>query len=472
MLQGGIVYLITVLFITVIFSTLMWCAMQKFYNREEPLAKLRALSCNITETKGRLSVVVGRRRVGKTRLLSEAFSTLEGQYLYLFISRKSEAALVDEFKAVIVEQLGAKFFQPQSLRDIFEYLFDYAKQTPLTLVVDEFQDIEKVNNSLFSDLQNLWDSCKNTAMMHFVCCGSLYNLMTKIFKGQKQPLLNRDDHFFKIQPLTPNYIKQVMLDNRCYTAENLLIWWCLSGGIPKYLEWLNDAGENVFGELISASSPLIKEGTHRLVEDFGSEHRAFFDVMGAISIGHTTRSRMETYLNAGVGPILEKLEVDFDIIRKMRPITSKETSRDVRYEIIDPFLKFWFRFIYANRSAVEMENYDYIRKVIDRDFNIFSGKELETLFESILIESKQFNRIGGYWDSKGENEIDIVAIDDLGKRILIAEVKRQAKKYSPNQLLLKAAHLLPKLNIKDYTVDQRCFSLNNLDDVMNEFAKL
>lgn len=446
--------------------------MQKFYNREEPLAKLRALSCNTTETKGRLSVVVGRRRVGKTRLLSEAFSKLDGQYLYLFISRKSETALVDEFKAVIVEQLGAKFFQPQSLRDIFEYLFDYAKQTPLTLVVDEFQDIEKVNNSLFSDLQNLWDSCKNTAMVHFVCCGSLYNLMTKIFKGQKQPLLNRDDHFFKILPLTPNYIKQVMQDNRCYAAENLLVWWCLSGGIPKYLEWLNDAGENVFDELISASSPLIKEGTHRLVEDFGSEHRAFFDVMGAISVGHTTRSRMETYLNAGVGPILEKLEVDFDIIRKMRPITSKETSRDVRYEIIDPFLKFWFRFIYANRSAVEMENYDYIRRVIDRDFNTFSGKELETLFESILIESKQFNRIGGYWDSKGENEIDIVAIDDLGKRILIAEVKRQAKKYNPNQLLIKAAHLLPKLNIKDYTVDQRCFSLDNLDDVMDEFAKL
>jgi AAA+ ATPase superfamily predicted ATPase len=86
------------------------------------------LSCNTTETKGRLSVVVGRRRVGKTRLLSEAFSTLEGQYLYLFISRKSETALVDEFKAVIVEQLGTKFFQPQSLRDIFEYPFDYAKK--------------------------------------------------------------------------------------------------------------------------------------------------------------------------------------------------------------------------------------------------------------------------------------------------------------------------------------------------------
>ncbi len=154
--------------------------MQKFYNREDHLSKLRSLSSNLSTTKGRLSVVVGRRRVGKTRLLNEAFSKQEGQYLYLFISRKSEAALLDEFKAVLADVLGTKFFQPQSLRDIFEYLFDYAKQTPLTLVVDEFQDIEKVNNSLFSDLQNLWDSYKDISMVHFVCCGSLYNLMTRI----------------------------------------------------------------------------------------------------------------------------------------------------------------------------------------------------------------------------------------------------------------------------------------------------
>lgn len=102
-----------------------------------------------------------------------------------------------------------------------------------------------------------------------------------------------------------------------------------------------------------------------------------------------------------------------------------------------------------------MENYGYIWKVIDRDFNTFFGKELKTLFEATLIKFKQFNRLGGYWDSKADNEIDIVAIDDLSKRSLIAEVKRQATKF----------------NINDYTVDQRCFSLDNLDDVMSEFTR-
>ena len=74
----------------------------------------------------------------------------------------------------------------------------------------------------------------------------MYNLMTRIFKDEKQPLLNRDDYFFKVNPLAPNYIKAIMKDNDKYTPNNLLIWWCLSGGIPKYLEWLNNAGSSPF----------------------------------------------------------------------------------------------------------------------------------------------------------------------------------------------------------------------------------
>lgn len=448
--------------------------MKKFYNRDEQLKKLRALSSDISKTKGRLSVVVGRRRVGKTRLLNEAFAASEHRYLYLFISRKSEAALVDEFSSLIQNKLNTKFFQPRSLKDIFEFLFHYSKTTPLTLVVDEFQDIAKINNSLFSDLQNLWDADKNESMIHFVCCGSLYNLMTKIFKGEKQPLLNRDDHFFKVQPLTPTYIRHVMVDSNRYTPENMLVWWCLSGGIPKYLEWLNNikgkTQKAIFEDLISDSSPLIKEGTHRLVEDFGSEHRTYFDVLGAIAAGHTSRAKIENYLNIGVGTILQYLEDDFNIVRRMRPITSKENSRDLRYEITDPFLRFWFRFIYSSRSAVEMENFNYIKKIIERDFNTFSGIELESLFTAILRESKQFNQIGSYWDKKGENEIDIIAINDMDKRILIVEVKRQLKKYNPATLLIKSSHLLTKLSLKNYQIEHRCFALDNLNEVLDEFS--
>ena len=294
--------------------------------------------------------------------------------------------------------------------------------------------------------------------------------MTRLFKDEKQPLLNRDDHFFKINPLTPSYIQAIMKDNDKYNPKDLLIWWCLSGGIPKYLEWLNNAGKAPLEKLISNSSPLIKEGMHRLVEDFGSEHRAYFDVLGAIASGYNRRPRIESYLNAGVGVNLEKLEKDFDIIKKIKPITAKDSSRDIRYEISDEFLSFWFKFIYSNRSAVEIENFDFIKRVIDRDFDTYSGTQLEELFKSILAESKRFNHIGSYWNKKGEDEIDIVAIDDFNKKILIVEVKRQSKKYSEPKLIMKSKSLIEKLNKKGYDISYRGFSLDNLDDVLLEFS--
>lgn len=123
-------------------------------------------------------------------------------------------------------------------------------------------------------------------------------------------------------------------------------------------------------------------------------------MLGAIANGYTARARIENYLDIGIGTILQNLENDFDIIAKLRPITSKENSRDVRYKIVDPFLRFWFKFIYSHRSAVEMENFDYIKKILNRDFDTFSGIELEVLCEAILVESKEFNRIGSYMGQK------------------------------------------------------------------------
>lgn len=443
--------------------------MLKFYNRQTQLHALQNISNNIAETKGRLSIVVGRRRVGKTRLINEATKGITHPHLYFFISRKSENALVTEFADIIRKSLGTRFFQPTSLRDIFDFLFEYANQTPLTLVVDEFQDIERVNAGVFSDLQHLWDKQKNSTMMHFICCGSLYSLMTKLFKADNQPLLNRDDYFFKINPLMPSYLKAIMQDNEKYHPRNLLLWWCLSGGIPKYIEWVMNAGDNPIDTLISDSSPLIKEGIHRLVDDFGSEHRAYFDVLGAIALGYNSRPKIESYLGVGVGVNLEKLERDFDIIEKVRPITAKENSRDIRYKISDQFLSFWFRFIYGNRSAVEIENFDYVRRIIERDFDTYSGKPLEELFKTILVESKQFNQIGSYWDGKGEDEIDIVAIDDLHKRVVIAEVKRQYRRYSERTLILKSKSLLQNINKQGYHISYFGFSLDNMDEIMREF---
>jgi AAA+ ATPase superfamily predicted ATPase len=444
--------------------------MKKFYNRNDQLTSLKETSDSIDQSMSKLSVLVGRRRVGKTRLIKEAFKNYS--YLYFFVSRKSEQALVDEFKTIVQNQLNAKFFTPHSLKDVLEYLLDYSKTEAITVVFDEFQDIEKANSGFYLEMQNLWDNYKQDSKMHLVVCGSIYSLMTKIFKGKSEPLFNRDDYYYHIKPLTPTYIRQVMEDEGRFNSESYLQWWCLSGGIPKYIEWLAASSKNagLFKQLITSSSPLINEGVHRLVEDFGEEHRTYFDILGAIASGHNTKPKVENYLAYQINEAFPKLVDSYEIINRVRSIDAKESTKTYRYEIADPFLRFWFRFIYKNRSAVEMDNYAYVLDIIERDYTSFSGVEFEYLIFELLKESMMFNKLGRFWDRKGENEIDIVAINDAQKRVVFFEVKRQYKQYSEAALLKKVAYALSKLKLSGYSIEHRCVALDRLQMFFDEYS--
>ncbi|MEZ8062068.1 MULTISPECIES: ATP-binding protein [Vibrio] len=447
--------------------------MKEFCYRQLELSELASISEKIKSTYGQLSVVVGKRRVGKTRLLKDAFYYHDTtKTLYFLVSRKSEAMLIHEFTDIIATELNVKLFKPESLKDIIEYLIHYSMRIPLTIIIDEFQDIERVSPSLFSDIQNLWDSYKTQSMMHLVCCGSMHNMMTKIFKGNDEPLMNRDDRFFRITPLKPSHIKRFMKDLGVFDSKNMLEWWCLTGGIPKYLKWLSlsTGHDNVFDYVISSNSPFLKEGTHRLVEDFGSEHQNYFDILNAISLGKTKRSDIQNHVRMGVDVHLEHMESNFNVITKVKPISSDETTRDSRFEIEDPFINFWFKFIHSNSSAVEMDNFDYIKAHIERDFDTFSVWQLKSLFKAILAESKRFNKIGGYWNAKGQDVIDIVAVNELEKAVLIAECQRQQSIYDEAMLIAKSQSLISKMSLQHYKMTYRGVSLDNLEELMEEFT--
>ena len=126
----------------------------RFYNREEEIKLIQR-----TEEKSLSSacftVIMGRRRVGKTTLLRKA---LEGKrYIYLFVSRTNEALLSDAFKKEIMNKLSIPIYgNPTRFVDLFELLMQYASREHFTLIIDEFQDFDRVNPSIFSDIQNIW----------------------------------------------------------------------------------------------------------------------------------------------------------------------------------------------------------------------------------------------------------------------------------------------------------------------------
>lgn len=160
------------------------------------------------------------------------------------------------------------------------------------------------------------------------------------------------------------------------------------------------------------------------------------------------------------GGYLDRLEKDYGLIQRVRPILAKSNSRSVKYFIKDNFLRFWFRFIYKNQSAVEIGNLEYTKELVKRDLPTFSGYTLEKFFRQNLAESKQYNNIGVYWESKNLNEIDIVAINDKEKKVLIAEVKRDINKVNLQELEEKSAKI--KENLQKYTFEYKAFGLESI----------
>jgi uncharacterized protein len=159
----------------------------KFFGRQNEIKELQEIR-NLSLQTARFTIVTGRRRSGKTSLLIKAYEDVQDM-LYFFVARKSEAELCRDF----IEEMTSKLQLPilgevTRFADIFKYLLQLSKIRPITLIIDEFQDFKRVNPSIFSDMQKIWDLNKQEAHINLVVCGSVYSLMNIIFKNNKQPL--------------------------------------------------------------------------------------------------------------------------------------------------------------------------------------------------------------------------------------------------------------------------------------------
>jgi AAA+ ATPase superfamily predicted ATPase len=408
--------------------------------------------------------MVGRRRIGKTSLLLES---VRGQkYLYLFVARKNENLLCSQFQSDAEKMLGLKIFGTiTQFRDLFEQLLIFATREHFTLIIDEFQEFESVNPAIFSDIQNLWDQYKDKARINFIACGSIYSLMMKIFENRKEPLFGRLSSKIILQPFSVSVTKEILREyNAKYNPEDLLCLYLLTGGVAKYIELLMDAGAVTHKQMLDmvtrADSPFIGEGKDLLISEFGKEYGTYFSILQLIASGKNRQSEIDSIIDKNTGAYLVNLEKEYSLIVRNKPMFSKPGSRRARWSVNDNYLRFWFRFIYPNQSLIEMGRFDLLREYIDKNYEQYSGLILEKYFREKISESVRVTEIGSYWDSKGENEIDIVALNDLDKTSIIAEVKRNAKKIDMVKLETKVKSI--QKHLAKYKTDIIGLSMDNM----------
>jgi hypothetical protein len=434
----------------------------RFYDREQELNALQKVHEQISSSSC-LTVVTGRRRIGKTRLIRQFCE--ERSNLYLFISRKSEEVLCDEFMGYIEELFQQRSYgRITRLIDIFRLLFDLGEQRELIVVIDEFQELLQVNPNFFADFQNLWDTRKHSSHLHVIVSGSVYSMMHRIFMEYEQPLYGRADLMIKLKAFPISTLVQILREEEVFSAENLLAAYIVSGAIPRYLEILRDtrslSEDSAIDYIFSAYSVFADEGKNLLIEEFGRDYGVYFSILELIASGKTSRVEIESILQSGVGGHLERLEKDYSLITQYRPFNARPGSRSVKYKLDDPFLAFWFAFFYRYRSALESSNIQYLKDRYQEQYSQFAGYWLERLFADIYMQSGEYNRVGSYWESGFTNEIDLVAVNDAAKLMVLAEVKLQKKNIRKEQLVHKASKL--RVQYPDYKFEYRYLSLEDL----------
>ena len=208
------------------------------------------------------------------------------------------------------------------------------------------------------------------------------------------------------------------------------------------------------------ASPFLVDGRDILISEIGKDYGIYFSILQAISRGLTTQSEIDSVIQKNTGAYLQNLQKVFGITEQIRPLLSKPESRNTRWQIVDEYMLFYFRFIYSHQDLIELGNYDMLKEFILRDYETFTGKTLERYFKAKLQEEGNITKIGSWWDRKAMNEIDIISINDLEKSCNIYEVKRQAKNINLAKVQAKAAIFMQ--NLSTYTQNVFGLSMNDM----------
>lgn len=453
----------------------------KFYNREKELQQLAEVRERSFNNHSQMTVITGRRRIGKTKLIMKS---CEGTpTVYLFVSRNNEATLCSQFSQTLRHTLDC--YVPDGIHSfvqLFEQIMVIGRNIPFNLVIDEFQEFFNINPSVFSGIQDVWDRYKDSTTVNFIASGSVYTLIHQIFMDYKEPLYGRCDTIIRLRPFSTGVMRGILSDHYPqYSNDDLLALFTVTGGVPKYIELLMDRGaftvNDIIGRVMEENSIFLEEGTILLSQEFGKKYGNYFSILSAIASGRNTVPDIaQSVGDASIGGMLSRLEEDYELIVKKRPVMSKARSQTVRYEIADNFLRFWFRYVARNQNLVQMGLNDRLRDIALADYPTYSGLTLERWFRHKLKEEGRYSTVGSWWsqtkkeqsdtsdkeENPGQSEIDIVAIPvDSDDAVFVAEVKRQRKNFKPEWFASKVKHLQDKI-LHGYRIDARLLTLEDM----------
>lgn len=406
-----------------------------FIGREKELSDLNNL---YAQDSFQMFILYGRRRVGKTTLLSEFCK--DKDTIFFAAEQDSDKGNLDKFSSLIFDHYEESTLSPFSdWEKAISFVAERQKNKRLVLVFDEFPYLAKNNRKILSVLQHLIDHKLQNGKLFIVLCGSYMSFMEKEVLGEKSPIFGRRTAQLKLKPF-PYYVAVKFIDG-C-TAETKCKYYGAVGGTAQYLGRLQPKisfEENICNLFLNPTGYLYEELRLLLRQEI-QEPAIYNAIIEAIACGASKSNEIATKTGEEQAKCLKYIQTlcELGLVYKETPFGEKESSRKTIYGISDLMFRFWYKYVFNNRSILETGGgkivYD---KRVKPDYNHYMGLVFERICKEFLEEKNidgelpiLFSSIGRWWGAdpvqKKEVEIDIIAKDD--KKYLIGECKWQNEK--------------------------------------------
>ena len=422
----------------------------KFIGRNRELEALKRTRLAAKNAASRMTVVTGRRRVGKTTLIRESLQ--KEKALYLFVQVTSEAQLCAHFTEEAKRTLGMEL--PSGIiefMELFKALMQYSREHHFTLVIDEFQNFLSINPTIYGWMQDTWDRLKDSTHLNLILCGSSCSGMQRIFSNTRAPLFGRATTKLELRAFSPSQLKEAFAEvSPSYKNEDLLALYTITGGVPFYVADLLDNGAHTLKRMLERvlNPGLIytAEARELVRQEIGEGSYRYQAVLSAMAMGATKFAEIERHSGLdNIAPYLDRLETS-GLIKRERPILARPAAKVSRWIINDPFLRFWYRFMAQDEGLLEAGFVEPVEQRILEEYPTYSGAMLERWFREALMQTGKYRRVGSWWNSASEAgakqwEVDIVAIGLTEKDAFVAEARRDRKAFKEKAFLEKVEHL-------------------------------
>lgn len=455
-----------------------------FIGRKKELKSLNELH----DTPGfHMTVIYGRRRIGKSTLISEFIK--DKKAIYYTASKVGKERNIELLASQIIEELDPAFIKAkfQSLEDLFDFMTSKLPDEKLVFVIDELPYWAEKDEGLLSVIQKYIDREWQNRNMMMILCGSSLSFMENYVLSEKSPLFGRRSSQIKLDAFDYMEASEFVPG---YTYEEKAICYGVTGGVAKYLSLFNpdrSLDENIKKQFFSTDGYLYDETHNLLIQEF-TDVTLVNNIIEQIASGENTVNLIADKVHEKDSTVLYSLGklINVGLVEKKKCITEEANKKKTQYVLKDYMFKFWYEFIPKACSVIEMgHGEEYYDRVVKPRLHDFMGSVFEqmcryyTLKEGIAGRFDCFlTETGTWWGTEilispnGEKsiqtaDVDVIGISSIDKVMVVGECKFKNSKIDKSvyETLVRRSKAIPaSYRITRYLL----FSLSGYTDWFNE----